>query len=89
MAPNERAKTKALAAYSRLHALCAQALAPDGIYCASSCSSHVTLEDFLATLANRHRSFRIAEIRGAGADHPTVGPFREGRYLKFCVAHAS
>src|SRR5262249_18424737 len=49
-APSERAKPKALAAYRKLHGACAKVLAPGGIFCASSCSSHVGAEDFLATL---------------------------------------
>lgn len=88
MAPSEAAKPRALAAYKKLHALGASVLEEGGVFCASSCSSHVPLEDFLGTLDDRtlqRRDLRVVEIAGAGSDHPTLPSFPEGRYLKFCV----
>lgn len=87
-APNERALPRALSAYRTLHRSCVEVLAPGGIFCAASCSSHVDANAFLATLddvALAGRSLRILELRGAGADHPTLAGFPEGRYLKFAV----
>jgi len=88
MAPSEAAKPRAMAAYRKLHALSTSVLSDGGVFCASSCSSHVGLDDFLATLDDRaleRSDLRVVEIAGAGSDHPVLPAFPEGRYLKFCV----
>jgi 23S rRNA (cytosine1962-C5)-methyltransferase len=87
-APSEKAKPKADAAYRKLHAAIAEVLADGAIFCASSCSSHVSMEDFVemlddATLAGR--GLCVREMTGQPADHPTVPAWWEGRYLKFVV----
>jgi 23S rRNA (cytosine1962-C5)-methyltransferase len=89
-APNEKAAVRALASYRGLHRACAQVLAPGGILCAASCSSHVDAEAFLSTLDDASlgagdRGLSVVELRGAGPDHPTIAAFPEGRYLKFAV----
>jgi 23S rRNA (cytosine1962-C5)-methyltransferase len=87
-APNEKAVTRALASYRRLHRACAAVLAPRGILCAASCSSHIGMDAFLGTLDDVSLSrddLRVLELRGAGPDHPTLAAFPEGRYLKFVV----
>jgi 23S rRNA (cytosine1962-C5)-methyltransferase len=87
-APNEKVVPRALAAYRRLHRACAAVLASGGVLCAASCSSHVDMEAFLSTLDDASLArddLRILELRGAGADHPTLASFPEGRYLKFVV----
>lgn len=84
-APNERSVGRALAAYARLHKLCAAVLAPGGVLCAASCSSHVGLEAFLGTLDDAAIGRSDLVVRGAygpPADHPTLAAFPEGRYLK-------
>lgn len=84
-APNERSVGRALAAYARLHKLCAAVLAPGGVLCAASCSSHVGLEAFLGTLDDAALGRSDLVVRGAygpPADHPTLAAFPEGRYLK-------
>lgn len=87
-APSERAVGRAVTAYRALHRACADVLSPGGVFCAASCSSHVPMDMFLATLddaALGRADLRVAELRGAGADHPTLPAFPEGRYLKFVV----
>ncbi|MGH7298314.1 MAG: class I SAM-dependent rRNA methyltransferase [Polyangiaceae bacterium] len=87
-APSEKAVPRALAAYRALHAACAAVLAPGGVLCAASCSSHVGLDAFLTTLddaALGRAELRVLKTRGAGPDHPTLPAFPEGRYLKFVV----
>jgi 23S rRNA (cytosine1962-C5)-methyltransferase len=87
-APNEKAVARALSAYRGLHRACAQVLAPGGILCAASCSSHVDAGAFLTTLDDAALDgvdLRLVELRGAGFDHPTLPAFPEGRYLKFAV----
>jgi 23S rRNA (cytosine1962-C5)-methyltransferase len=87
-APSEKALSRALSAYRTLHGACASVLAPRGIFCAASCSSHVDAPAFLSTLddaALGERELAVLELRGAGPDHPTLPAFPEGRYLKFAV----
>jgi 23S rRNA (cytosine1962-C5)-methyltransferase len=87
-APNERSVPRALASYRDLHRACARVLAPGGLFCASSCSSHVDMERFLSTLDDEtlgSESLRVLEIHGPPPDHPTLPSFPEGRYLKFVV----
>jgi 23S rRNA (cytosine1962-C5)-methyltransferase len=87
-APSEKALPRALAAYRTLHGACASVLSDGGVFCASSCSSHVDAATFLSTLDDAALGgFRatLLELRGAGPDHPTLPGFPEGRYLKFAV----
>lgn len=87
-APSEKALPRALSAYKALHRACASVLAPGGIFCAASCSSHVDSPAFFSTLddaALGDRELAVLELRGAGPDHPTLAAFPEGRYLKFAV----
>ncbi|WP_437590516.1 class I SAM-dependent rRNA methyltransferase [Sorangium sp. So ce1000] len=87
-APSERAKPRALGAYRRLHAAVARVLDRGGVLCAASCSSHITAEDFLATLDDatlERDDLRIRAIHGQPEDHPTLPAWWEGRYLKFVV----
>jgi len=88
-APSRRALPEALAAYRRLHRLCAAVVAHRGILCAASCSSHVDLAAFGASVvdgcADAGRSFEAREQHGAGADHPVLPIFPEGRYLKLTI----
>jgi 23S rRNA (cytosine1962-C5)-methyltransferase len=87
-APSERAKPRALAAYRRLHAAIARVLAEGGVLCAASCSSHVTAEEFVATLddaALGRDDLRLCGLHGQPADHPTLPAWPEGRYLKLAV----
>ncbi|MCS6901980.1 MAG: class I SAM-dependent rRNA methyltransferase [Myxococcales bacterium] len=83
-APNERARTRAMVTYRRLHEACLAVLSPGGILCAASCSSHITPDDFLTTIPNSP-GLRVAEIHGQPADHPVTPAWIEGRYLKFVV----
>src|SRR6185437_14995509 len=86
-APSARARARALVAYRRLHAAAAAALAEGGTLCASSCSSHVTAEDFLGTLDDTAlgRPLCLRELHGLPEDHPTLPAWPEGRYLEFAV----
>lgn len=87
-APNERSKQRGLAAYAKLHRACARVLAKGGVLCLASCSSHVTLEDFLGVADDRALERSDLSVHGAWGppdDHPTLAGFPEGRYLKFVV----
>lgn len=87
-APNEKSVARALGAYRKLHQACAKVLAPGGILCASSCSSHVDMESFLQTLDDEALGpdrFVVSGAFGPPEDHPSPAAWSEGRYLKFVV----
>jgi 23S rRNA (cytosine1962-C5)-methyltransferase len=87
-APSEKVVPRALASYRRLHRAAAGVVAPGGMLCAASCSSHVPMEAFAATLddASIGRSdLSLVAAYGAPEDHPTLAGWPEGRYLKLCV----
>jgi 23S rRNA (cytosine1962-C5)-methyltransferase len=87
-APSEKALPRALQAYRALHGACAGVLAPGGVFCAASCSSHVDAEAFASTLddaALGRSDLRMHAMHGPGPDHPTLPAWPEGRYLKFAV----
>ena len=87
-APNEKSVPRALSAYRALHGAAAHVLAQGGILCAASCSSHIGMEDFLATLddgATGRDDLRVTDVHGPPPDHPSLPSFSEGRYLKLVV----
>jgi 23S rRNA (cytosine1962-C5)-methyltransferase len=87
-APNEKSVPRALSAYRKLHRACAEVLAPGGVLCASSCSSHVDAQAFATTLDDAslgRADLRMTELYGPPSDHPTLPAWTEGRYLKFAV----
>jgi 23S rRNA (cytosine1962-C5)-methyltransferase len=87
-APSEKSRPRALTAYRRLHGACAGVLAQRGIFCASSCSSHVSAEDFVTTLddaATGRLDLSLVALHSNPWDHPTLPGWPEGRYLKFAV----
>ena len=87
-APSEKALPRAIQAYRALHRACAEVLAPGGVFCAASCSSHVDAETFAGTLDDvslGRSDLRLLGLDGPGADHPTLPAWPEGRYLKFAV----
>jgi 23S rRNA (cytosine1962-C5)-methyltransferase len=84
-APNERSVDRALGAYAKLHRACAALLAPGGVLCAASCSSHVGMEAFLGTLDDKalgRSDLSVRALHGPPPDHPSPACFPEGRYLK-------
>jgi 23S rRNA (cytosine1962-C5)-methyltransferase len=88
-APSQKALTAARGAYRRLHALAAKVVAPGGLFCPASCSSHFDRTEFLASVtegvARAGRRWKMEELRGAGFDHPVLPIFPEGDYLKFAL----
>jgi len=88
-APSKRSLPAARSAYRRLHALAAAVVAPGGLFCPASCSSHFDRQEFLASVkegvARAGRRWKLEELRGAGFDHPVLPIFPEGDYLKFAL----
>jgi 23S rRNA (cytosine1962-C5)-methyltransferase len=64
-------------------------VAPGGLFCPASCSSHFDRREFLASVkegvARSGRRWKLGELRGAGFDHPVLEIFPEGDYLKFAL----
>lgn len=87
-APNEKTKPRALGAYRKLHGALARVLAPNGVLCAASCSSHISMEEFVGTLDQQtlgRDDLSVVSIHGHAPDHPTLAAWSEGRYLKMVV----
>jgi 23S rRNA (cytosine1962-C5)-methyltransferase len=88
-APSRGAVPAARRAYRRLHALAARVVAPGGLFCPASCSSHFPRQEFLASVtegvARAGRRWHLEALRGAGFDHPVLEIFPEGDYLKFAL----
>lgn len=91
-APRESARDNALHAYEALHTAVLRVLAPQGLYLAASCSSHITRVDFDATLLAAglrvRKVLQVLERSGAAADHPKLLGFPEGDYLKVTLLRA-
>lgn len=79
----DRAKTK----YIELFSIVAKKIKPQGQLSVSSCSSHVSFEDFFEiiseSLSISKRRGRILRVSGQGPDHPFPHACPELRYLKF------
>ncbi len=62
---------------------------PGGYLITSSCSYHMSKEEFLDVVAeaaiDAHRSLQLIEYRGQGKDHPALLAAPETSYLKFAV----
>ncbi len=87
-APSEKAVPRAISAYRSLHRACVEVLAPGGLFCAASCSSHIDATTFAATLDDAslgRADLRLLEQYGPPADHPTLPAWPEGRYLKLAL----
>jgi 23S rRNA (cytosine1962-C5)-methyltransferase len=88
-APKKEALPTARYAYQRLHRLAASVVAPGGLLCAASCSSHFGKEEFMESIATgvrqAGRRWVFQSMHGAGFDHPVLPAFPEGDYLKFAI----
>ena len=87
-APSEKAVPRALTSYKKLHSACVRVLADGGIFCASSCSSHIGAARFLSTLDDASlgtSALQLAALHGHPEDHPTLAAWPEGAYLKMAV----
>lgn len=87
-APSEKAKPRAMTSYRKLHEACAGVLAEGGTLVAASCSSHITEDDFCATLDDAslgRGDLRLVAMLGQPEDHPSLPAWPEGRYLKLAV----
>ena len=87
MAHSEEQRGKAREKYSEIFALAAKRVSEYGSLCLSSCSSHISFEDFFTiietALSQARRRGQIQRVSGQGMDHPFPHACPELRYLKF------
>lgn len=88
-AKSKRAAEGALRGYKELNLRAMRLLASGGTLVTCSCSHHVSLEDFIATVsaaaADSGRRVQLLETRAAAPDHPEVLTLPETRYLKCLI----
>ena len=88
-APNAKSVPQATAAYTKIFSDSLRLVHPNGLFAASSCSSHITTPMFMEILKE---SFSKARLRGTllqmghqPFDHPYPLAMDELRYLKFAL----
>ncbi len=87
MSHSESGKEIAKAKYTEVFAAAAKRVTSQGELSLSSCSSHITFDDFLAiieeSLSQARRTGQILRVSGQGPDHPFPHANLELRYLKY------
>ncbi|MCB0364930.1 MAG: class I SAM-dependent rRNA methyltransferase [Bdellovibrionaceae bacterium] len=87
MAHSEKQKPQAINKYQELFSLAAKKVTSGGHLVLSSCSSHISFDDFFAiineSLSKARRRGQVLRISGQGSDHPFPHICPELRYLKF------
>lgn len=87
MGHSEEQKQRAILKYTELFAASAKRVVPGGQLSLSSCSSHISFEDFFEitreALSQARRRGQILRVSGQAPDHPFLHSSHEQRYLKF------
>lgn len=87
MSHSEAQKESAKLKYIEVFSAAAKRVLPQGQLSLSSCSSHITFDDFFEivseALSKVRRRGRILKVSGQGPDHPFPHALSELRYLKF------
>ena len=87
MSHAENQREVAKAKYIEVFAAAARRVSRHGELSLSSCSSHISFDDFFEiieeTLSQSRRRGQILRVSGQGPDHPFLHASRELRYLKF------
>jgi 23S rRNA (cytosine1962-C5)-methyltransferase len=88
-AKSKRAVEGALRGYKEMNLRAMKLLSPGGTLVTCSCSHHVSLEEFTATViaaaADAKRRVQLLEVRAAAPDHPEILTLDETRYLKCLI----
>jgi 23S rRNA (cytosine1962-C5)-methyltransferase len=86
-APNQKAVENAVTAYTKIFADSLKLVKDGGFFAASSCSGHISFEQFLEivqeALSKSRRRGKVLLIKGQPEDHPFPMALPEMRYLKF------
>jgi 23S rRNA (cytosine1962-C5)-methyltransferase len=85
-ARSKQAVPRALAGYKDVNLHGMRLTKPEGFLVTSSCSHHVTEQEFWASICSAardaNRRVRLLEQRGQASDHPILASMPETRYLK-------
>ncbi|MBI4127801.1 MAG: class I SAM-dependent rRNA methyltransferase [Parcubacteria group bacterium] len=85
-AKSRSAVAKALSAYTQINRMALSLLRTHGILVSTSCSAHITPDDFLGILMQASvkagRRIQVIRTNYQPPDHPVNPSFPEGRYLK-------
>jgi 23S rRNA (cytosine1962-C5)-methyltransferase len=88
-APNERSVEQAKAAYIKVFANSIKLVSADGLFAASSCSSHISSVEFMdiakEAFSRARKKATLVHIGGQPIDHPYPLAMPELRYLKFAL----
>jgi 23S rRNA (cytosine1962-C5)-methyltransferase len=88
-AKTKKTKSQGIKGYEKLHHLALQALVDGGILITSSCSYHVSLDEFLELVGkSASKAGNVLQLiyrSGASPDHPRLIAMPETDYLKFLV----
>lgn len=79
----------ALKGYIKLNRLALSCVGLNGYLVSSSCSHHITEQDFLECInsaaAKAGKQIQLVHLNGASIDHPVLPSMKETEYLKFAV----
>lgn len=88
-AKSKKSVPSALKGYIKLNKLALQLIPSGGFLVTSSCSHHISREDFLSAVntaaAKAGKSIQLLHFSGASLDHPVIPFMPETSYLKFAV----
>jgi 23S rRNA (cytosine1962-C5)-methyltransferase len=88
-AKNKKSVKTALKGYEKLHRLALSTVRPGGFLVSTSCSHHVTKEEYLQVASQAayklNVSIQLLYSAGASPDHPVLLNMPETEYLKFVV----
>jgi 23S rRNA (cytosine1962-C5)-methyltransferase len=79
----------ALKGYAKLNKMAAACVGANGYLITSSCSHHISAEDFLEAVisgaSKADKKLQQIHFNGASLDHPSIPGMGETTYLKFAV----
>ena len=88
-AKNKKNLATAKKGYEKLNRLALQLVSSDGILVTSSCSHHLSKEEFIQVINNAavklQKRIQLIYYNGASIDHPVIPSMPETVYLKFAV----
>lgn len=88
-APNEKSVEQATAAYAKVFSNSIKLVNPEGLFAASSCSSHISTNAFMdicqEAFSRARKKATLVYIGGQPVDHPYPMAMSELRYLKFAL----
>lgn len=88
-APNQKSKDSAELTYIKIFSQSLKLVNTDGIFAASSCSSHINTEKFLEicreSFSKNRKKGTLVYLGGQPFDHPYPLAMEELRYLKFAL----